>query len=69
MQIRCQQCHKPYGMSKETVYAAIEAMHTENLHHYDSQCPHCRRVNRISRDELIRSAPGWGKEKPEEQKE
>lgn len=66
MQIRCQRCHKPYALSKETVHAALDQMMAENLSHYDAQCPHCRRTNRVSQAELKRAAPDW--EKAAEQK-
>ncbi|MFZ6030545.1 MAG: hypothetical protein ACOYYS_22795 [Chloroflexota bacterium] len=61
MQIRCQRCHKPYALSKEAVHAALDHMMAENLSHYDTQCPHCRRINRVSQAELKRAAPDWGK--------
>jgi phage FluMu protein Com len=61
MQIRCQKCHKPYAMSSDAVHAALDQMTAEDLSHYDAQCPHCRRTNRVSMDELKRAAPDWGK--------
>ncbi len=59
MQIRCTNCHRPFAIGKETVHAALDAIHTENLNHYNAQCPHCRRVNRLSPEELKRAAPDW----------
>ena len=59
MQIRCQNCHKPFALSKEAVYAALDSMFAEDLHHYSVHCPHCRRANRISREELQHAAPDW----------
>jgi phage FluMu protein Com len=61
MQIRCQRCHKPFALSKETVHAALAQMAAENLSHFDANCPHCRRNNRVSQAELKRAAPDWGK--------
>jgi phage FluMu protein Com len=61
MQIRCQNCHKPFGLGKEAVHAALDQMTAENLHHYDAPCPHCRRVNHVSKADLLRAAPDWGK--------
>jgi phage FluMu protein Com len=66
MQIRCFHCHKPYAMSKETVVAALEEATEQNLVHVNVPCPHCRRVNRVSRDDLHRAAPDWVR-KPEEE--
>lgn len=59
MQIQCQNCHRPFALSKEDIYAALEQVVNEDLKHYDAHCPHCRRVNRISRKQLERAAPGW----------
>lgn len=68
MQIRCQNCHRPFALGRETVQAALDWLHEEDLHHYNAQCPHCRRTNRIPREELLRAAPDWqpGQEKREE---
>jgi phage FluMu protein Com len=59
LQIRCSNCHKPFALNKEMVHAALTTIHDEGLSHYDAHCPHCRRVNKISRDELQRAAPDW----------
>ena len=59
MQILCYHCHKPYGLNKEVVHTALDQMEADNLNHYDAPCPHCRRVNRVSRKELQRAAPDW----------
>lgn len=59
MQIRCTNCHKPFAISKDTVNAALDAIHAEGLNHYNAQCPHCRRANRLSPEELHRAAPDW----------
>lgn len=61
MQIRCMNCHKPFALSHETVHAALDHLAAEKLSHYDAHCPHCRRTNRVSRDELLRNAPDWKK--------
>ena len=66
MQIRCNRCHKPYALSKEAVYAALSLVMEQDLNHYNAPCPHCRRVNRVSRQELIRAAPNWQAEASEE---
>jgi hypothetical protein len=59
MQIRCYNCHKPFALGKEAVHAALDQVVAEDLSHYNAVCPHCRRVNRISRQELMRAAPDW----------
>ena len=61
MQIRCHNCHKPFALKRETVHAALDLMTSQEMSHYDAPCPHCRRVNRVSRDELQRAAPDWKK--------
>ncbi len=65
MQIRCQHCHKPFGLSKDAVIQALNALETQNMHHYDVHCPHCSRANHVSKAELQRAAPNW--KKPEEE--
>jgi phage FluMu protein Com len=59
MQIRCYHCHKPYALGKEAIHLALDDLADQNLGHYNAQCPHCRRVNRVSKDELLRAAPDW----------
>ncbi len=59
MQLRCTNCHKPFALGKEAVRYALDTMEEEGLHHYNAQCPHCRRVNRVSDRELKRAAPDW----------
>lgn len=66
MQIRCFHCHKPYAMGKEEVYAALDEMTEQDLAHVNVPCPHCRRVNRVSREDLQRSAPEWVRKHKEE---
>ena len=59
MQIRCNICHKPFALGKDTVYAALNMLSSGDLNHYNAQCPHCRRTNRVSKDALHRAAPDW----------
>ena len=59
MQIRCGHCHKPFALGKEAIHNALNVIEAEKLSHYNAYCPHCRRTNRVSRQELIRFAPDW----------
>ena len=59
MQIRCTNCHRPFALNREAVHAALDLVVTGDLKHYDAYCPHCRRANRISKQELLRAAPDW----------
>jgi phage FluMu protein Com len=59
MQIRCSHCHKPFAMSKEAIHIALDTLTAEGLTHYNAYCPHCRRANRISGEELRHAAPDW----------
>jgi phage FluMu protein Com len=59
MQIRCTNCHKPFALSKDEIHLALDTLKEEGLSHYNAHCPHCRRANRISLEELQRSAPDW----------
>ncbi len=69
MQIRCNNCHKPFALGKATVHAALDQMTEENMHHFNAQCPHCRRANRVSFEELKRAAPDWEPTPKEEKTE
>jgi hypothetical protein len=68
MQILCNHCHKPYALNKEEVHQALDRVASEGLSHYDAQCPHCRRVNRVSQKELMRAAPDWKSQTAERSK-
>lgn len=59
MQIRCYNCHKPFALAQAAVHAALEQVTAEGLNHYNAYCPHCKRANRISVEELRRAAPNW----------
>lgn len=59
MQLRCYQCHTPFAINRDTVRAALDMLHAEGLNHYNAPCPRCRRVNRVSIDQLKRAAPDW----------
>jgi hypothetical protein len=59
MQIRCSNCHRPFALSREAIHAALDTVTAEDLSHFNAYCPHCRRANRISRQELQRAAPDW----------
>jgi phage FluMu protein Com len=69
MQIRCNNCHKPFALGKETVHEALEIIHEEGMNHYNASCPHCRKANKVSKEELLRSAPGWTQQSEEETQE
>ena len=66
MQIRCQNCHRPFAVGKEAVHYALDTMTAEGLQHYDVKCPHCRRVNRVAREALLRTVPDRSPEKDAE---
>ena len=59
MQIRCQNCHRPFALNRDMVHAALDNLQEEELGYYNVQCPHCRRANRVSREELMHAAPDW----------
>jgi phage FluMu protein Com len=62
MQIRCNHCHRPFALAREAVYETIDSLREQGLNHYSVNCPHCRRANRISLNELLRAAPDWTRE-------
>jgi phage FluMu protein Com len=59
MQVRCTHCHRPFALGKEAVHYALDVVEEEGLNHYNAQCPHCKRMNRLSKEELMRAAPDW----------
>jgi phage FluMu protein Com len=66
MQIRCFKCQMPISLSQATIYAALDEIHDNDLTHYDVRCPRCRKVNRVSADQLRRAAPNWKRERDAE---
>lgn len=66
MQIRCYHCHRPFAIGRETIHQALSTLTTSGMGHYDATCPHCRRVNRVSQQELRRAAPDWKEETAQE---
>jgi phage FluMu protein Com len=59
MQIRCQHCHRPFGLDKTIVHAALDQLASEHQGHYNVHCPHCGKSNQVSKIELQRAAPDW----------
>jgi phage FluMu protein Com len=59
MQLRCTFCHLPFAITREGVYNALEEIHAKELSHFNLSCPHCRKINRIPKNQLLRAAPGW----------
>jgi len=66
MQIRCYHCHKPFALSRDTIHVALDITASEGLSHYNAPCPHCRRTNRLSLEELRHAAPDWEAKKSDE---
>lgn len=59
MQIRCYNCKMPFNLSRAVVYNALDMLVENNLTHYDARCPRCRKVNRVSFEQLKHAAPQW----------
>ena len=59
MQLRCNSCHMPFTVSQEVVHSAIDTMTEKNWDHYDLRCPQCKKVNRVSQEQLLHAAPTW----------
>ena len=66
MQLRCSNCQRPFALNRDAIYTALDQVYAENLSHYNAQCPHCRRVNRVSKKQLRRAAPNWSPEMAKE---
>ncbi len=59
MQVRCRHCNRPYALKRDEAHAALDQIQAEDLKHYNSHCPHCGKLNRLSKRELRRGAPTW----------
>jgi phage FluMu protein Com len=57
MQLRCYQCGWSFGISKDEMVAALEALKASGGSHYDAHCPRCKRANKVSIEQLQRSLP------------
>lgn len=65
MQIRCQQCHRPFSINRDSIPVILETMDAESLTHHNANCPHCGKANRVSRKELERWAPTGAQQRSE----
>ena len=59
MQVSCRECHRPYAVNKEQVYAFLDEIHRQGLKYENSFCPHCGKRNRHTRKQLMKAFPGW----------
>ena len=62
MNLRCGFCQNPYAMGRTEILAALQKMESENLTHYDAQCPRCRRSTPLLRQKLEMAMPNWKEE-------
>ena len=65
MQIRCYKCSMPISLGRDAVFGALDYVTDEELTHYDVRCPKCRKVNRISVEQLHQAAPTWQRKRDE----
>ncbi|GAB4417800.1 MAG: hypothetical protein Kow002_04370 [Anaerolineales bacterium] len=61
MNLRCMYCNTMFGISRENMLIALQAMDTDELTHTSFYCPKCRRANRVERKKLEMANPGWKK--------
>jgi len=57
MQTRCYRCGRNFHIKKEEITFALEALEESEGNHYVVRCPGCRHANRISIEQLRKSAP------------
>ena len=69
MNIRCAFCQTPYTLSRVTMLDALQEVDSQNLTHYDAQCPRCRRATRVPRQRLEIAMPNWREELKQFEKE
>ena len=65
MQIHCTYCGAPLNLSRKQAEAALAKLHAEDLTYYEVRCSKCRKMNKISREVLMRAAPTWRPEETE----
>ncbi|MBS1248797.1 MAG: hypothetical protein MAG431_00359 [Chloroflexi bacterium] len=59
MQHRCNDCHMPYTIHKDLVHNTLDKMTKKGWEYYDFKCPHCKKTNRIPKEQLVHAAPTW----------
>ena len=69
MNIRCAFCQTPYTLSRVIMLDALQEVDSNNLTHYDAQCPRCRRATRVPRQRLEMAMPNWRDELKQFEKE
>jgi len=57
MQLRCYRCSWSFAVSRDELAFALQSVQESGGNHYDVRCPRCRHANRISLEQLRRSAP------------
>ena len=57
MQTRCYRCGWSFAIKQDEIVAALNALEAEGGVHYDIRCPRCRHINKLSIEQLRRSAP------------
>ena len=57
MNLRCAFCQTPYTLSRNDKLIALQHMDAENLIHYDTHCPRCRKATRVQRKMLEATFP------------
>jgi phage FluMu protein Com len=69
MQLRCYRCGWSFAIKKDEIVFAIETLEESGGVHYDIRCPRCRQTNKLSLEQLHRSAPRLEQEVEEEKQE
>jgi hypothetical protein len=52
-------CQTMFGISRENMLVALQAMEADNLSYFEFHCPKCRRANRVERKKLELANPNW----------
>ena len=55
----CTNCHLPYILNREALQIALDEVEKEGYKHYNVYCNNCGRPNKVSRKQLLSSAPWW----------
>lgn len=59
MNLRCSFCQTPFTIGRLEKLDALQHMYANNLTHYDTHCPRCRRATPVLREKLEATFPNW----------
>ncbi len=59
LRVTCTNCHMPFIINRDALQAALDEVDREGYKHFNAYCSNCGRPNKLSKKQLMRSAPWW----------